>query len=376
MKKKLLFVIPEYSHGGTNKSLENLLHFIDKEKYKVSIYSLYEDGGDYYKKIFAPYILKKSLLYHLAHDNKVTRKVMGALMKVTSKINFDWLYRYEVNRLQREYMYDSVIAYQEGGASEFVSVVKGSVRKISWMHGCYNEGVGHSREQHDRDMYSKFDSIVSVSEASNESFLKIFPEFRGKCTYVYNFIDVDSVIQQAGDRADVVFDENKFNILSVGRFTRMKNFYRIPEWAATIRQYTDKPFCWYVIGEGEDYADTLIKIHEYGVENCVKLLGARNNPYPYFKNADLHVCASDFESFSYTIAESKALHTPVLCNVFSVAQEVVNKDVGIIENINKFPEVIVDLLEDKNNRYTILKETIKYSEVNNLQMLDKLNRIL
>ena len=44
---KLLFIIPEYSHGGTNKSLENLLALLDHTKYEVSIYCLYEDGGDY-----------------------------------------------------------------------------------------------------------------------------------------------------------------------------------------------------------------------------------------------------------------------------------------------------------------------------------------
>ena len=57
-KKKVLFIIPEYSHGGTNKSLENLLSLIDKQKYEISVYSLYEDGGLYYKDVLKPYIIK------------------------------------------------------------------------------------------------------------------------------------------------------------------------------------------------------------------------------------------------------------------------------------------------------------------------------
>lgn len=376
MKKKILFVIPEYSHGGTNKSLENLLHFIDKEKYEVNIFSLYEDGGRLYKDIFAPYVVGKSLLYHLAHDNKLTRKVMGLAMKLSSRVNFDWLYGYEVNRLQRENKYDSIIAYQEGGASEFVSFAEGPVKKVSWMHGCYNEGVGHTRESHDRVLYSRFDTIVSVSNASNESFLKIFPEFRYKCTYVYNLIDVDTVRQQASEAMDVEFDKTKFNILSVGRFCKMKNFSKIPEWVADIKRKTSKQFCWYIIGNGEDYANTIEKIQEYSVEDNVKLLGPKNNPYPYFKAADLHVCASDFESFSYTIAESKVLHIPVLCNDFPVAKEVVTNDVGIVKNISKFPEVIVDLLEDKDMLYASLKRTIRNNETNNFQIVEKLNQIL
>ena len=85
MKKRILFVIPEYSHGGTNKSLENLLALIDKNRYGISIFCLYEDGPNYYKKLFAPYILKKSRLYYLLHDNSFTRKFMVLYNKLTKK---------------------------------------------------------------------------------------------------------------------------------------------------------------------------------------------------------------------------------------------------------------------------------------------------
>lgn len=123
MKKKILFVIPEYSHGGTNKSLESLLSAIDEKRYEISIFSLYEDGGVFYKNIFNPYIIAKSLLYVLAHDNVITRKVMGVAMKLFKNLSFNWLYRYEANRLQHKYKFDTVIAFQEGSATQFVSLV-------------------------------------------------------------------------------------------------------------------------------------------------------------------------------------------------------------------------------------------------------------
>ena len=123
MKKKILFVIPEYSHGGTNKSLESLLSAIDEKRYEISIFCLYEDGGVYYKNIFKPYIIAKSLLYVLAHDNVITRKVMGVAMKLFKNLSFNWLYRYEANRLQHKYKFDTVIAFQEGSATQFVSLI-------------------------------------------------------------------------------------------------------------------------------------------------------------------------------------------------------------------------------------------------------------
>ena len=101
--KKILFVIPEYSLGGTNKSLENLLLFLNKEMYDISIFCLYEDGGDYYKKVFAPYILRKSKLYYWLHDNVYTRKIIGLYNKVTKRENFTILYKREVLHLEKKH---------------------------------------------------------------------------------------------------------------------------------------------------------------------------------------------------------------------------------------------------------------------------------
>ena len=55
MKKKILFVIPDFYIGGTNKSLENLLLLVDNNIYEIRIFSLYEEGDSYYKeKVFKP----------------------------------------------------------------------------------------------------------------------------------------------------------------------------------------------------------------------------------------------------------------------------------------------------------------------------------
>lgn len=59
--KNILFVIPEYSFGGTNKSLQNLINLLDTTKYKIHVFCLYEDGGNYYKNVFKKFIVKKGL---------------------------------------------------------------------------------------------------------------------------------------------------------------------------------------------------------------------------------------------------------------------------------------------------------------------------
>lgn len=48
------------------------------------------------------------------------------------------------------------------------------------------------------------------------------------------------------------------------------------------------------------------------MDQYVKLIGFKNNPYPYIKNANLFVCSSRHESFSLVVAESLILSTPVI----------------------------------------------------------------
>lgn len=62
---------------------------------------------------------------------------MGVAMKLFKNLSFNWLYRYEANRLQRKYKFDTVIAFQEGSATQFVSLISYPVNRIAWVHCDY-----------------------------------------------------------------------------------------------------------------------------------------------------------------------------------------------------------------------------------------------
>lgn len=360
MKKKVLFVLPDYCHGGTNKSMESLLHFLDEDKFDISVYVLYIDGGKYYRDAFLPYLLGKSLIYYLAHDNVVTRKVMGALMKLSKKINFNWLYRYEVNRLQRKYHFDTIVAYQEVAPTKFVSLLRSSCNKVAWVHCDYADhyratgGVGEVGD------YSSFNHIVCVSKTAIESFTSIYPQLVNRCTFIYNTIDKEAINRLAcGDDAATGFDASCFNIVSVGRFSKVKQFDKIPEICRQLKSLSDRRFCWYVIGDGDRQliSSTIEKIENFNLQVEVVLLGAKDNPYPYIKQADLLVSTSNSESWSYVIAEAKALGTPVLANNYPVASEVVPPECGWICPIADMSQLLVKLIEDKDGIYSQVEQS-------------------
>ena len=382
MKKKILFVIPDFYIGGTNKSLENLLLLIDSNIYEIRIFSLYEDGDFYYKeKVFKPYLIKKSLFYRLFHDHFWFRK-FSTLASLLFRCNASrFLHKFEINRIQKKENFDSVIAYQESSATICVSMLRNCSNRIAWVH-CelryWLQDLVKGWKLEEAGDYSKYDKIICVSESARQSFLSLYPQLSDKVMYIYNSVDDNHIKELADDvKANVPFSDNTFNILSVGRFSPTKQFDLIPKIVSELKKITSKPFCWYIIASTEEcLQDMLEKIEKYDVSREVILLGAKDNPYPYFKKSDLFVCTSESESFSYVIAESKVLHVPVLCNNIPVAKEVVSDEEGWISSIADMPETLSRIIDMNNGIYTSVKEKIVNYRYNNHEILKKIEDIV
>ena len=382
MKKKILFVIPDFYIGGTNKSLENLLLLIDSNIYEIRIFSLYEDGDFYYKeKVFKPYLIKKSLFYRLFHDHFWFRK-FSTLVSLLFRCNASrLLHKFEINRIQKKEKFDTVIAYQESSATICVSMLRNCSNRIAWVH-CelryWLQDLVKGRKLEEAGDYSKYDKIICVSESARQSFLSLYPHLSDKVIFIYNSVDDNHIKELADDvKANVPFSDTTFNILSVGRFSPTKQFDLIPKIVSELKKITSKPFCWYIIASTEEcLPDMLEKIEKYDVSREVILLGAKDNPYPYFKKSDLFVCTSESESFSYVIAESKVLHVPVLCNNIPVAKEVVSDEEGWISSIADMPGTLSRIIDKNNGIYTSVKEKILNYQYNNHEILKKFEDIV
>lgn len=382
MKKKILFVIPDFYIGGTNKSLENLLLLIDNNKYEIRIFSLYEDGDFYYKeKVFKPYLIKKSIFYRLFHDHFLFRK-FSTLASLLFRCNASrLLHKFEINRIQKKEKFDTVIAYQESSATICVSMLRNCSNRIAWVH-CelryWLQDLVKGRKLEEAGDYSKYDKIICVSESARQSFLSLYPQLSDKVMFIYNSVDDNHIKELADDvKANVPFSDNTFNILSVGRFSPTKQFDLIPKIVSELKKITSKPFCWYIIASTEECLQNMLeKIEKYDVSHEVILLGAKDNPYPYFKKSDLFVCTSESESFSYVIAESKVLHVPVLCNDIPVAKEVVSDEEGWISSITDMPVTLSRIIDKNNGIYTSVKEKILNYRYNNHEILKKFEDIV
>ena len=110
---------------------------------------------------------------------------------------------------------------------------------------------------------------------------------------------------------------------------------------------------WYVLGEGDQREKLERDIARWGLENDFLLLGTVQNPYPYYRQADLCVHATRYEGKSIVIQEAQTLGCAVLASdCDSNCQQIRDGVDGVLCELapQALAEGIVSLLEDREKR--------------------------
>ena len=378
--KKILFVIPDFWLAGTNKSLESLISILDKNKYEVSVFSIFEDGENHLKKVFSPYLVKKSFRYHYLHDNYYSRKIYNIYKKIRHQDKSTLCIK-EIQRICDTYKYDAVVAYSEGSVTEHLSLVKTSAKKFAWVHCFYGDNTKDVYNvNRDLPIYKSYNNVICVSNEAAKAFMKQFPSIKERVLSIYNIINVDSIIKASKIPInDKRFKKDFFSILSVGHMYDAKRLHLIPEFAKKIVDFDNTiRFKWYVIGANTDkrYYDVFCEdINKYKIEDYVQYLGVKDNPYKYMANCNLVVCPSTSESFSYVINEALILKVPVVSKDFPVAIEMIPEGMGVVSDYDNLPEHIYNLIINKGNLYSSMKKRVESHIFDNKSQVKIINEL-
>ena len=227
-------------------------------------------------------------------------------------------------------------------------------------------------------MWRVYDYIVSISDAVTDSFLAIFPELKDKIILIENILPERLVKKQA----DAFSVKNEMlatglRLLSIGRFCNAKNFDNVPDICRRLREQ-GLDITWYLIGFGGD--ETLIKkrIQEAGMQDYVRILGKKGNPYPYIKECDVYVQPSRYEGKCVTVREAQMMGKPVVITNYETAKSQLEDGVdGVILPLDnqKCADGIFDLLK-RNGLLDLLASNCQKRDYSNANEVKKIYRIL
>ena len=361
MKKKILIASYDLEIGGVERSLISMLNNFDYERYDVELL-LYNHSGE-----FMPLIPKDVKLLTENTKYKSIRLGIGTLIKsgeynlAFQRLRAKYGYEYRKDKslddtYQMQLMwkycnpyfpkveeeYDVAISYL--WPHNFVAEKVRAKKKIAWIHTDYS--VIKPNRIMDLKDWSKFDSIVGVSEKCVETFLKLYPSLKEKCIVVENITSPEFIRKMSEEQVSEEFEKDKFNLLTVARFSHAKGIDQGVEAIRLLRDRGINNIKWYIVGYGGDENKIRELITRYSLENMIEILGKRDNPYPYMKMCDLYMQPSRYEGKAVTVVEAQILAKPILITNYPTAHSQVVGEVdgeicelsieGIANGIEKF----------------------------------------
>lgn len=384
-KKKILFVNESLACAGGEKSLLNLLSLLDYTKYEVDL-QLIKYGNpwdklidkrvnilpaiDYFKELQTPIISEFRDIFH-----------RNARKRLISRLKYAWYLRFgrgkripEVACKFWEYhshnipaslkQYDVAIGYAQGLPTLYIADKTNAPVKLCWVNAFYR--LQGPFKDFVLSRFHQMRHVVAVSEAAKDVLNESFSEISNKIRIFQDPLNPELVREMAEEPVDFRPDPSKVTIITLGRLQQHAKGMDILLNTAKALKEKEIDFEWYVLGKGT-YLDTMrMFIRSHDLTECVHLLGAKANPYPYLKQSDIYVQTSREEGFGMAIAEARFLYKPIVSTPFSTIgiqikdkvnglistfepEDIANSIIEMHHDINLRTKVIGSLMEDKTD---------------------------
>lgn len=284
MTKKNVAIIIAGLHGGGAERIAGLL-----SKYLSNIYSVYifvEEDSE------------------VAYDYGGTKVVLSEGEKSKAKI---------LKELKEKYQIDCAISFME--RSNILNIQsKGRETVIFSVRTTLSQRTLPKRiDSSIRWLNHNADHIVAVSEGCRNDLIHNYDISPDSVTAIYNFLDKDMILRKAALNADetvLTFKNMSKLVLHIGRLEKVKNQDRLlVQFSRLVKQEDVKLL---IVGSGPEEVHLYEKISELGLTEKVKILPYQNNPFVYYKYADVFVLTSKAEGMPNVLLEAMALKTPVV----------------------------------------------------------------
>ncbi|WP_232815860.1 glycosyltransferase [Chryseobacterium capnotolerans] len=322
----------------------NFLKNLPKDKYEVDLLiNLYT--GMYIKEVPSwvklHYLLKGEMIT-TNRPHEIPVKAFRVLYQKMFLLFPSLLYKF----ILKNKKYDIEIAAIHGMYQEILSSPQKDSKKIVWIQNDI-----FNLKEYTPDVirqFFKFDRILVISNKLKEEMQKLAQNDKEKQAVVkiFNPIDSKDTLQKAEvEINDYPFSKDLQTFVTIGTVYPQKGYDRLLDVHKKLMDEGLKHQI-IIIGDGFDFENIQAKLNQLGLQETVKMLGFRSNPYPYLKQSDFYVMSSRHEGFPTIIAEALILNKPVVSTDVSGIKDLLqdgklglitpNSEDGIYEGMKQF----------------------------------------
>jgi glycosyltransferase involved in cell wall biosynthesis len=347
--KKILFGITSLTLGGAERVLVDIANNLSS-KYDVTIFTIYAKG-ELESQLDKNVKLKS--LYDISYL-ELSKFQKHFIMPLKLLLFNNRIYNKKIKN-----NYDVEVAFLEGPITRLFSTKNKNTKKIAWIHNdislVFGKGIKSKIKRNiDKKTYKKYEKLIFVSKDNLKKFVQVYPGLKNEKSVIYNYIDKNKVIEKSNEKQIDEFNNNGINFVTVARLVEQKAIDRLIRVHKRLIDNNLKHNI-YVIGDGPLKAKLDEQIKSEKVNATFKLLGKKENPYPYIKNADYFCLLSYFEGYGMVLEEAKILE-----------KQVVITDTAAREAVENYKNSTI-LANDENAIYEGLKEIILNGQKNNTE---------
>lgn len=334
-RKEIYLFLYHIDIGGVEKSAVNFANELTALGHNVYLHPIYRCKTE------------KFSINPMVQVSPFLKFYYKGLDKIIKFIPPKILYRLMMRKFKNAKI-DIEIAFQADIPAKIVSASPRNSQKLVWIHG-----IGMEYKEY----YRKFDKMVFVGEDIRNHYLEILPLIPN--TVLYNPIEINNIRELSKIQIPEKLNMKKFTFLSIGRLSQEKAFDKMIHAFAELNNKYDslKDMQLLIIGSGKERDHLESIISSYNLEDKIKLLGFKKNPYKYLGEANVYVCSSKYEGFNIAITEAAALGIPVVTTDVYGSKEFLgdNNEYGIVVGHEEKELVAaMDLMLDRdlNNKYS------------------------
>ena len=349
MKKKLLIFMPSINYGGVEKNLFIVSNYLSQKGIQVEV-------------LTCNYEMKKMFNKNI--------KFIGTKKKIWQKCNkkikyIIYLFFLFINLAFKE---KNTVVFSFQANIYALLIAKLLNTKIVIRSNTSPQGWSHNYFKH--IIYSNIIKLANNIIVNSLEFKKQFYKFyKLKTNCIYNPFDKNFVQKQLKKNININFyKKNYLNILVVGRLTDQKDHLTILKAIKNIK--VNFKLRLIIIGDGLKKKELLSYIQANDLQNKIKLVGYKKNPFPYIIKSDVIILSSLYEGLPNILLEGQYLKKYIIStNCLTGPKEIlINGKAGDLVKIGDYKKIAC-LLENYSKRKKIINRKIKIG-FNNFERFD------